>query len=1233
MTDDTTKSHSTRLRNRLPSIGRDGWRALTLSLLLVLSLPAMSLVFTGFDPINPDDSDGIVAADEEDYNDLVFAGEDADSGQADISGHDPATGDQVWESETHNQGIYDLAVSPDDKTVYSGDRDGVLRSIDIETGEVNWQVDLNSNDDAFSGLTISPTGKYLYAKTNSGSTHKLDASSGDEEWSSSVSSNGGGLSLASENENLHAVDAEYYYIYDTSDGEIEKQIELNGGGKDVAVSPNEDAVYILDDSPTQSPYLTAYDATSSEEIWEIGASGGIGAVSVSKDSSTVYWGSTGQGVNAVDADTGDDLWESSTIDDGVISLEVSGDDSTIYAGADGGTVAAVDADTAEVLWSSGSPSYAARAVAATGSSGLGEISGQVVDQSGNPVEQEDITVEAWGVNEPNFDEADLGDLEDRVDSAEELAEELEDSLPEDFEEFRDDYGVGDTHLDPDQFTNDFDDTGVYPLVHSEDDWGSGYTTVISNEVDEPRVQVDEGDEIILSLWDLEEQPTGLREGIFEGPVHGSHPGAVTDGTIVVQQLDPWGDPLNTRELETTVQFEASPSLATPGGGEEYHAVRTSLPPGIYQAYPEGQRERAYTFVVGDPADLSNAMFDNVRNEADQLTQRAENMRSLLDQGVIERERTTTNANGEFELFVSPGPREYNVQAYRADEDILEVMDALEDGDTERTFESFEDLSIDDLREYRLEADSTGAFILPAETGTVEPGQQNAEVRVVRTNSLPWEDMEQYDDLMDRLEDEFLNETVSELEDGWDELVDELDDDRLRELTEQYRAIVDGDQDLEDAIEEILERELEDIDDTDTDELREELEAIRDELENVENRVDLENGEIEIEDGLVNAWFPVRSWVDESDVLVEYRTSSGETRAIDDEYISLESDGPGPFGGQQVVVDEYPLEDDVAAADISLQILGDEGYGESTVGFQNPQFAGDVPDVRAIDLNTMAPGEGERVSMTVRPAHGEQIDNVTGIDVFGPDAEPVDAEIRGDDRATFRTSGAGEYFVRLSIDTGGPGDYVTSFRVRALEDGRSDPPTVRVERTTGGQYVALAGDGLRDAEIERDGSALQVRAIAPADAIPGDVHVRPGSLGEEIDRYEVRLLEGSDERQVSSRVETVIHTDHEFSDGAAVWRGEPAWIAGNPLQVDDTTRFGEIDVREDKTVIRTFTEPDGSLTITSHDPASTLQGIQHSVASSIPTPSFPFLSLSTGVGASVAGAFTIGVALWRRRVAV
>ncbi len=830
-----------------------------------------------------------------------------------------------------------------------------------------------------------------------------------------------------------------------------------------------------------------------------------------------------------------------------------------------------------------------------------EITGTVTDQDGNPVPN--ATVAGWGVRESALDPSDAKSFEEQ---AQDLIDEANDPIPDSWDP---DYDLESHYSDA---------NGNYLLVHESKDWGLGAgVQQISSSVDEPRLQVDSDQQVTLSMWDPGQEP-GLLGG---NQVDNSFPGSTTSGNIVVEQLSPTGGVTDRRVYSTT-------TIATVGNRFDSHdipGVRTSLPSGVYVAYPEGARERGYTFVVGSLDELRSTWESQLRTEAGQYTDRAQKIRALIGNNQIVRTTTKTDENGSFAFEIDSRVVSADVKALKADGTLLEDV---------------QDPSLEDLRQFQTEG-YNGTFYLPSpKPKTINPPAQNVSVGVYRSPEVPHANLKTFADLQQWLQNQRLNETIAEIQSEYDKRFSEMDRERLEATYEAHRPLVENTPGAKDRY---LERsefdEIQDAGDLSEDELATETDHMQTALSGSETLTPPDPGDnpIDVEDGELNANYPIPGGIDEDTLQPEIHWSNGSSEEIPSEYWSVQSGGV--LGGDELVIEGYPIDsDDPAAFDVRVMGAGSGGLLDDRISATNPSFGGTVPDLGAIDVSTMAPGDDERVSMTVRPSDPSNFGSLESVEVVGPEGEPIDASVTGDS-ASFTTDGIGEHFIRATITDDTGSQFVHTFSIDALEQGRSDPPTVRAETATGDRIFAVVGDGLEDGQVERTTNGLTVEAVVPGGEIPGSVHVKPQAAmdGDET-TLDVRVLEGSEEATVSSNIETVIHLD-SLPENSRVWRGEPGWF-GEPLERNGGSRYGAVIDRggadSDKVVIRTYTEGNGAveLTIDSRNGfAGTYDSWRHGVAATIPNFTLPFglgMAVPAAGGATVAGAF-----LWfsRRRYSV
>ncbi|USZ73729.1 hypothetical protein [Natronosalvus halobius] len=804
-------------------------------------------------------------------------------------------------------------------------------------------------------------------------------------------------------------------------------------------------------------------------------------------------------------------------------------------------------------------------------------------------------MEYWGISDSQFTVEDVNDLENEIGS---LERELEDVEPSEWQQFRDEFQDGSATglLDTDAYRSDLGDV-TYPLVHAPEDWsasGGFGTTWVSSEIDQPRVQVEKDEPVIISLWDPDEnrlRPT-------RGPVRNSFHGEPVSGEVTIEQIGPSGT-FDTKTLETEVIFKENRLT----GDIEHHAVRTQLPPGVYQAYPEDNRAAAYTFMVGN----SEEVFDSYRQDVEQtianLQERSDVLSSeidlrenadfqhLVNEGVAVRQKTTTNATGHYTIEADSSVRTYNVQAYRADDGILQMLESQSD----TTNPSFADVTIDDLRQYRLDG-YNGTYYLPMETNRVDTTQENpdADVTVHRVDGLPLEDMEEYEKRLQELFEQYLNQSSTELMNQWEEMLTEMNEERLEQIHEEYQRIIEDNEDLRDAIEEALGRDLSDPDENLTnEELREELEAIREELNN-QNEINLGGGNGEIEDGELFAEIPVPSWADEDDVVLLVRNADGERVPIGEEYISMESTG---IGSQAVVVDGYPVAEDFSAGDLEIELAGSEGVGSGSTPIQNPAFDGTLPTIESVQWSTLSPGPDERISAGVNPAPDSEYAGIQSVEVFGPEGNQLESEIDGN-RARFKTAGKGTHLVRFTLESTTGDTFVVAERVRAGQNPHSDPATIRIGDSPMGKH-AVVGEHLSSARID-DSDGLQIDAfVEDSDSTPAEIHLRlDNALEGDTHNVDLSVVTEGDERQIGKHVQVYWHLNN---------LPEGTLFTGNgPITWDGDTRYGEVTERDGKAILVTHTDDSGQLSLEANTDPNLLDRAFHRMSRYTHGISIPFL---------------------------
>ncbi|WP_206537188.1 hypothetical protein [Natrialba asiatica] len=791
------------------------------------------------------------------------------------------------------------------------------------------------------------------------------------------------------------------------------------------------------------------------------------------------------------------------------------------------------------------------------------ISGQVIDGDGNPVDN--ATVETIGVDFDGLKE-ELNDTSADLEAeADELLDQVDDVEPDSWNE---DYDL----------TSHFQDAnGEYLLAHQQNDWGLGQTLAIDSNVDAPRLSMDSDSSVYLSVWDATNG-----SGILGNQVDNSFPGSVVKQPIVVEQIGAGGETIQSTTHDPEVIAETTGGRVT--GTNKHYGVDIDLSVGFYRAYPEGSPEKGYTFVVGDAQELIGMFQDQLRTEAGELTERSEELSETVKGGLFERRTTTTTENGTFNLRVQQGVERATVQTYRADGQQL----------TEITGPSFGDL--------RDIADGAynGSFVV-ASPQRFDVPNENVTIQAYRTDELPFRNIEDYDSLQEWLQDQRMKERLDEISEEYDERLSELDRARLEQVYSSHRLLVETIPSAEDNyLSESSFDEIQDGEDLSNDELETETELMQSALigaGDLDNIDDLEPPEIpedpiDVTDGTLNAEYPIPGNLNLDSITPEIHYSDGTSEQISDEYWSVD-ESMTPLGTDTLVIEDYPLGDGVSAFDVRIMGASENGLLDDRISGVNPDFAGELVDIDAIDFSTLAPSADERVYVSVDAASGQ--DTIVGVDVFGPNGQQLGSEVSNEsDQASFRTNGEGAHHVRLTLESTSGHQFTVSESIRALEQSRSDPATVRIGKSTLGPH-AVVGERLESARVDSLENP-SIDAIAEADDAPGEIHIKPGdNLRGTSNTLDVNLLHGSDEEQVRRNAMVYVHIDGGLGDK------DISWVNSNPITQDGQTRWGEVEHGESdgKSVLVTVTDERGQASIEIERDAGPIARMVHWMSYSIP----------------------------------
>ncbi|GAB6879185.1 hypothetical protein JCM17823_14590 [Halorubrum gandharaense] len=1157
----------------------------------------------------------------------VYVGSDDDT----VYAIDAATGEEEW-AFTETSGTVRSSPTVADGTVYVGSDDDTVYAIDAATGEEEWAF-TEPSDSVRSSPTVADG--TVYVGSYDDTLYAIDAATGEEEWAftepsdrvvSSPTVADGTVYVGSLDGTVYAIDEatgeEEWAFTEPSDNVRSSPTVVDGT---VYVGSHDDTVYAIDEATGEeewaftepsstvrsAPTVTdgtvyvgsldgtvyAIDAATGEEEWAFTEPSDNVRSAPTVADGTVYAGSDDDTVYAIDEATGEEEW-AFTEPSGSVRSSPTVADGTVYVGSYDDTVYAIDAATGEEEWAFTEPSDSVVSSPTfvpddssqsegsrvalqtlghhdgTGQGGVGGGDGttpRVTDQNGDPIE--DATVEAYRADGDEIaDQLELS-AEEAEQEAEALLDEASDPIPDAFDE----------DLNPLDELRDMDDLdGEVALVHQADDWemegrlGAGVPGIdTAPNLDNPDPVHEAGEPLVVSMWDMD--GGSWTEDDIDASVDGAT-SVPEEREIVIEQVAA-EDTIDTRTIETSefVEITALTNL----GSKTHYAATTEVPEGFYRIYPEGQPEKATYHSVGDPSQAASLIEQELRDDADQLTDRAQNVQDRIESGIFDTQRATTNESGVAEDLDLPDGQ-VAIQAYKGPD--VDLIDDIDDPT---------DLTIDDIREVGDAYD--GAIYLPSAPERVDTrdlqGGEDVEVTLQKVDTDPFTGMEEYEDrIQDRL-DELLNESTSELEQMFRDT--DVPIDELEERHENLEDIMESNADLEERVEDLLESDdIHDAGNATEAQLEEDLDAMQQALAEIEEGMDSGTPNFDIDnDGLLTGEMPFGSPLDEEATSVVLHFEDGTSEVVSEDYWTVESGGLLE-SGDAVALDGYDIPEDRAVADVSVNAVSEGGaLGSGSGTATNPQYEGDIPDIDAIDVGTLRPGVGETVGVQVR-SDDDAFATTEDVQVFGPDGDELDISQEGD-RFRWSADAEGTHTVRTTYSNDIGGEFTETFRLSARDSTSSNPPTVRITDGIGGDK-ALAGDGLESASIDIDGDTAEVIAQTPGGESPSQIDIRAEQL--RVDELDVSVVSGENQRSVDRHVSVRVRA--QFGEDSLVWHPDA------PITADGDTVAGEWETREDDDgarhqVIDTYTDADGTTNIEVNRDPGWIDRAQHSIAVSSP----------------------------------
>lgn len=302
---------------------------------------------------------------------------------------DAADGRQQWRFAARG-----VRTSPavDDGTVYFGDSNGDLVAVDAASGDEQWRFSTEER------LTSAPkvADGTVYFGGRDGTFYALEASSGVVSWTYDYHRDNGNVGVWTEPAvadgtvfaTTRGRGTLYVYAFDAASGDVVWKNGLVDVGTShtplTAPAAANGMVYLGD--PEQD-VLRALDAATGEYVWRSQNLDFHREAGPAVAGCTVFVGTAGGNLVAVNAATGEKLWRAGL--GGAVRVSPAVANGVVYVGDDGGQFHAIDAASGDRLWATrlggsvlASPVVSDGAVYASGGSVLAKLTGDVADRRG-----------------------------------------------------------------------------------------------------------------------------------------------------------------------------------------------------------------------------------------------------------------------------------------------------------------------------------------------------------------------------------------------------------------------------------------------------------------------------------------------------------------------------------------------------------------------------------------------------------------------------------------------------------------------------------------------------------------------------------------------------------------------------------------------------------------------------------------------------------------------------------
>jgi hypothetical protein len=807
------------------------------------------------------------------------------------------------------------------------------------------------------------------------------------------------------------------------------------------------------------------------------------------------------------------------------------------------------------------------------------VTGRVTTQSGTPVAN--ATVEIVGAKQPS------------IAQARNTLSSLSDPIPTEFV----------TQLDSGfDAMQSFEGTDAKYVAIYEPSGGYNVPLLDSADLRQPLwVNVPAYQPVTVIVGDSSQNDGGFwATGEYERQV----PGTIIEHTAVFERLSPTGEVVERMNVTTNETF---------GGGfldgSQLRYAQVKLTPGIYRVQAQGSAFHYY-IKVGNPIPDFDEALKTIQG---QITDYSQSLREAAESGTIVRKVVVTNETGHFSASVPNSVKLVTVTARKSPALLKQGVDP-ENVTQELIRDTYSVReSITDPQE-RLQAIPNESIYIPSVPVTARPPADDVHLTMVEVGFPSAGDLGAYQEKYRALLNALLNGSMSDLPPALQQAFEELTREETEELHEEMSELKERNDRLRERFEEIYESRFGQppteiiINDTSDEELRNRISALQQALTELQSTIEAGEGVVERGVNTITYRQPFGVPLSPEDVLVRAHYSNGTSVVVPDEYVSIDNELTNAFGagGSEVVVDEYPIPENIGSVRFSVDVANAEGIGHAGAVVTNPAFDGEVPTIAGVSVSSLEPGTGETVSLNIVPGEESTYRSVTGATVYGPSGQTLSTTIKPDGTVQFQTANtAGRHIVRVQFEDINGHSYVLPIRLKASEN-INRPPGVRLSETPFGT-VAIVGDGLEAGSVDVSADAVEITAqIEAGSDAPPVLHVYESGATVPADATRtIRVVRGEEQASINKKVGIVLHTA-ALTENAIVERGED-----QPITRSGETRYGVIQSTSGGTTIRTFTQADGSVEVHVNNDPSSLERLFYwlDVQTASLTDGLPFLSLT------------------------